>query len=66
MMVNIILSNTFKNWNLISIEIKYGMIWFVLIFFLYYVVKETMVGSTIDATSQNEECDPSPQASIDK
>jgi len=34
--------------------------------FLYYVIKETMVGSTINATSLNEERDPSPQTSIDK
>jgi len=33
---------------------------------MYYFIVETMVGSTIDAASLNEEREPSPQASIDK
>jgi len=33
---------------------------------MFYTVIETMVDSTIDKTSMNEQREPSPQASIDK
>lgn len=57
---NIILLNTFKYWN----KVLYNMIWTNIC--IYYVIIDTMVGSTIDAASLNEEREPSPQASIDK
>lgn len=34
--------------------------------FIFYIIIETMIGSTIDVTSMNEEREQSPQASIDK
>lgn len=57
---NIILLNTFKYWN----KTLYNVI--CINIFIYYVIIDTMVGSTIDAASLNEEREPSPQASIDK